>query len=306
MERLRDAEVPDHDHVTDAHRAEHRRQGLVAHLALLRPRHWVKNVFVLIPLLLAGSLASPTAILDALAAAGLFTVAACAVYVFNDLQDAEADRRHPIKRYTRPIAAGEVSRRQARRLLAGLVALLAAGGLLEPLVIAPIGAYLAINLAYSVYLKRVPVVDVFCVASGFGLRVYAGAIAIGVAVPPWLVAAVVCLAASLAVTKRRREQAAHGPTGRTVLDAYSQEGLVDGGLLAAIGALACYTAYLVTARPELWLTLPLVLVGLVRYRFLVEARGHGEAPVRLLLRDRPLAATVTGWIGAATLAIWIG
>jgi decaprenyl-phosphate phosphoribosyltransferase len=122
-------------------------------LALVRPRHWIKNLFVLAPLVFAGSFRDPVAVTQALAAAGLFTVAAVAVYILNDLLDLERDRAHAAKRNTRPLAAGSVSVSTARGLVGVLYLVLAASLVAWPRVAAPVGLYLFINAAYSLWLR---------------------------------------------------------------------------------------------------------------------------------------------------------
>lgn len=273
-------------------------------LVLLRPHQWIKNGFVLAPLVFAGAFLTPAAVLDAVAAAVVFCLAASAVYVWNDLQDVEADRRHPIKQHTRPIAAGAVSTEQAYSVLVGLLALVGLAWFVDPLVLVPIGAYLAINLGYSLGLKHVPVVDLFCVASGFVLRVYAGALAIAVPVSPWMLVTTLCLALYLAATKRRQEHAANGSDARPVLEAYTQDLLDRYTHITALGAIVFYGIYAATVRPELAMTIPLVLFGFFRYAYLVEADGQGEAPTDVLLRDRPMALVVTVWMGLSVLALW--
>lgn len=310
---MSDTELVDSEHGLSATSPGALALGRFPILILLRPGHWIKNVFVLAPLILAGSVLQPGAVVDALVAAGLFSIAASAVYVWNDLQDVEADRRHPVKHRTRPLAAGHVTEPQAYLVLAllltslaaaGLVSLPGLVGLVDPLVLVPIGAYLAINLAYSLGLKQVAIVDVVSVASGFVLRVYAGALAIGASVSPWMLVTTMALALYLALTKRRREQESHGATSRHALATYPAGSLVRAADLAALTAITSYALYTIMTRPMLVITVPLVVYGFLRYRSLVEHEGKGEAPVDVLLGDRLLALTVTAWLGLATLATW--
>ena len=141
---------------------------------LMRPRQWVKNGFVLAPLLFTGQFTQAGSVAQALLAALLFCLAASSVYVVNDWRDVERDRRHPVKRHKRPMASGAVTPRMALVLLLTLYALLAAGAWLQPKVMVVIGLYLLLNLAYSFGLKHQPVIDIFIVASGFVLRALAG------------------------------------------------------------------------------------------------------------------------------------
>lgn len=308
-----DTELVDRERGLSATSTESLALGWSPLVGLLRPWHWIKNLFVFAPLIFAGSVLQPGAPLDALVAGLLFSIAASAVYVWNDIRDVEADRRHPVKRQTRPLAAGGVTEAQAYLVLAVLLTSLAAAGLatlpglvglVDPLVLLPIGAYLAINLAYTLGLKQVAVVDVVSIASGFVLRVYAGALAIGVTVSPWMLATTMALALYLALTKRRREQERYGATARSSLATYPAGSLKPAADLAALTAITAYALYTITTRPVLVITVPLVVYGFLRYRSLVERQGKGEAPVDVLLGDRLLALTVTAWLGLATLATW--
>jgi len=277
---------------------------LVGLIALLRPRQWVKNAFVLAPLVFAGQFLNPTAVAHALLAAVLFSVAASATYIINDIHDIERDRQHPTKSKTRPLAAGIVSVPQALLLLAGLYGILVWGYLIMPGVVLVIAAYLVLNLAYSYVLKHQPVIDIFTIAIGFVLRVYAGAQALAVPVSPWMFVTTLCLALYLAAVKRRQELALSGTGGRKVLEHYTVA-LVDRyAEIAATGALVFYSLFVISARPELVVTIPFVLFGLFRYWFVVESLEGGESPTDALLQDWQLALTVLLWIGACVWAIW--
>ncbi len=152
---------------------------------LLRPRQWVKNGFVLAPLIFSGLVFDSRAVAAAALAFLLFCVAASAGYVINDMVDARADALHPVKSRTRPLASGALSMSDARIVLAMLVVPLVAAFAWSVETAAVAAGYLALNIAYSLRLKRVPVVDIFVLAAGFVLRVYAGAAAIAVPVSSW-------------------------------------------------------------------------------------------------------------------------
>lgn len=273
-------------------------------LRLVRTRQWVKNGFVLAPVVFAGMFREPDALGRALGAAALFCVAASAVYVFNDLLDVEEDRAHPSKRLTRPLAAGAVSPAAAKGLLAVLTALLLAGALAQPAVGGVAAVYLAVNLAYSMGLKRVPVVDLFCVATGFVLRVWAGAVAVAVPLSSWMLITTLCLSLYLAAIKRRQEILATTGGGRSVLGAYTPALLDRYAQTASAGAIVFYSLYVIEVRPALVVSIPLVLLGFFRYAYLVEARSEGECPTDALWRDVPLALTVAAWCIVCLAALW--
>lgn len=271
---------------------------------LVRPKQWVKNGFVLAPLVFTGGFLNPEAAGKALVAMLLFCLASSATYIVNDLRDIENDRRHPTKCKTRPLAAGTVTPTAALALLILLYGALIVGWTLAPKVIYVIAAYLALNLAYSFALKHQPVVDIFTIAIGFVLRVYAGAMALSVPVSGWMFVTTLCLALYLAAVKRRQELSRSGSDGRQVLERYSVA-LVDRyAEMSATGALVFYSMFVMSARPQLVITVPLVLFGLFRYWYVVEQLEGGESPTDALFADWQLLATVALWIGACAWALW--
>lgn len=276
-------------------------QGLIK---LMRPKQWVKNGFVLAPLIFSGEFLNAGAISQALLAVLLFCVGSSATYVINDMQDIERDRRHPRKSKTRPLAAGTVSVPAALGLLAVLYAALAWGWFMAPQVVAVIAGYLVLNLAYTFVLKHQPVLDIFTIAAGFVLRVYAGAMALHVPVSSWMFITTLCLALYLAAVKRRQELSQSGTEGRKVLEKYTVS-LVDRyAEMSATGALLFYSMFVMSAKPDLVVTIPLVLFGLFRYWFVVEALDGGESPTDALLADWPLLLTVLLWVAACGWALW--
>ncbi len=271
-------------------------------LALMRPRQWVKNAFVLAPLLFSGEFHDPDSIIAALIAAGLFCIASSATYIVNDLHDIEHDRRHPRKSLTRPLASGLVAPQAALVLLAVLYGVLVAAWFRFPEVIYVILGYLLLNLAYTFVLKHQPVLDIFTIALGFVLRVYAGAMALSVPVSGWMFVTTLCLALYLASIKRRQELSSNGSESRAVLRHYSIT-LVDRyAEMSAIGALLFYSLFVITSRPELIISIPLVLYGLFRYWFVVE-QGGGESPTDALLTDWQLILVALLWAGACAWAL---
>ena len=271
---------------------------------LIRPRQWIKNGFVLAPLVFSGGFLDAQSVGDALFAVLLFCVASSATYVVNDLHDIERDRRHPKKCKTRPLAAGTVSVRSALVLLASLYAVLICGWFVSPKVVMVIGAYLVLNLAYTFVLKHQPVVDIFTIAIGFVLRVYAGAMALDVPVSSWMFITTLCLALYMAAVKRRQELSQNGTEGRKVLEKYSVA-LVDRyAEMSATGALLFYSMFVMSTKPDLVITIPLVLFGLFRYWFIVEALDGGESPTDALFADWQLSLTVVLWVIACGLALW--
>lgn len=273
-------------------------------IKLMRPKQWIKNGFVLAPLMFSGAFLQAGAVRHALLAVLLFCVASSATYVINDMRDIERDRRHPKKSKTRPLAAGIVPVSAALVLLMFLYAVLLWGWFVAPKVVMVIAAYLALNIAYTFVLKHQPVVDIFTIAIGFVLRVYAGAMALKVPVSSWMFITTLCLALYLAAVKRRQELSQSGTDGRKVLEKYSVS-LVDRyAEMSATGALLFYSMFVMSAKPELVITIPVVLFGLFRYWFVVEALDGGESPTDALLADWQLLLTVVLWIAACGWVLW--
>lgn len=273
-------------------------------ITLMRPKQWVKNGFVLAPLVFSGEFLHVEAINHSLFAVLLFCVASSATYIVNDIRDIEGDSRHPKKSKTRPLAAGIVSIPSALTLLVALYMVLVWGWFVAPNVVLVIGAYLALNIAYTFVLKHQPVVDIFTIAIGFVLRVYAGAMALAVPVSGWMFVTTLCLALYLAAVKRRQELSQSGTEGRQVLKKYSVS-LVDRyAEMSATGALVFYSMFVMSAKPQLVITVPLVLFGLFRYWYVVEELDGGESPTDALLADWQLLMTVVLWIAACAWALW--
>ena len=271
---------------------------------LIRPKQWIKNGFVLAPLVFTGEFMREASLKQALLAALLFCVASSATYIVNDLKDIEGDRKHPTKALSRPLAAGSVSIQAALLLLSLLYVLLIASWFVSPKVVNVIFGYLALNIAYTFVLKHKPVVDIFTIALGFVLRVLAGAVALSVPVSGWMFVTTLCLALYLAAVKRSQELSQSGTEGRQVLKQYSKA-LVDRyAEMSATCALVFYSMFVMSSHPELVITVPLVLFGLFRYWYVVDVLDGGESPTDALLTDWPLLLTVVGWVAACVWALW--
>ena len=270
----------------------------------MRPRQWIKNSFVIAPLVFAGQFKDMHAVVQALEAAFLFCVASSAAYIVNDLKDIDRDRSHPSKSKTRPLATGVVSVSQALVLLALLYGVLIWSWFFHPSVVAVICVYLAMNLAYSFGLKHQPVIDIFTVAFGFVLRVYAGAQALAVPVSSWMFVTTLCLALYLAAVKRRQELSQRGSESREVLQRYTVDLIDRYAEMAATGALVFYSMFVMSAQPDLVITVPVVLFGLFRYWFVVEKMQGGESPTDALLGDVPLLVTVVTWVSLCVWVLW--
>lgn len=285
-------------------------------LRTARPRQWVKNLLVFLPLMFAVDLVWSTADLGTLLPyaprLGILFVAFCAlssaVYILNDLADRDADRQHPTKRF-RPIPSGSVPFPVA---LGACIALAVAGmGCLHAIshppyfLLAVIGVvYLLANVGYSVRLKAVALVDVMLVAAGYVLRAVAGAVAVGATPSPWLYAVTAAGALFIVIGRRYAEARLSGPDPDAQRATLQHYGPPVGGqllVLSATAALVSYTLYAVEAdnlpdNNTMLLTVPLVIFGLFRYLYLLNNSRDAESPEMLMLRDVPLLLSIAAWV----------
>lgn len=287
---------------------------MLFHLLLsMRPKEWVKNIFVLPALLFSKHLFEWNYAQLTLAAVGCFCLLSGAIYLVNDVADRERDRLHP-KKAGRPIAAGKVSVPLA--LGTALVSLAVGLGwafLLHLHFGWVASLYVGINLAYSFRLKQMVLLDVLSVASGFLLRALGGAVVIAVPISPWFVLCSFTLALFLAVVKRRQELVAlEGEAGehRAILAEYSLPFLDQ--IIAALtsATLVCYALYAMGVGDEAgaghrmqW-TIPLVLYGILRYLYVVFRKGGGDNPTAVIWSDRPLQIDLVLWLGASVLGYY--
>ncbi|MBC8074825.1 MAG: decaprenyl-phosphate phosphoribosyltransferase [Chloroflexales bacterium] len=286
-------------------------------LRAMRPKEWVKNVFVFAALAFSVERlwTNPSILLQVTLAAVAFCLAASAIYLINDLVDIEKDRAHPVKR-NRPLASGKLSPNVA----ASAAVVLIGAALALAYAIAPdfgfmsiIAAYFVVQgLLYSYWLKNVVIFDILILAAGFVLRAIGGALVIKVSITPWLLVCMGLLALFLGIGKRRQELVLlEGGAGehRRILAEYSVPMLdqMISIITASIVMAYSITTYLAPAAPQkpfplLMITIPFVVYGIFRYLYLIHQRNGGGSPTELLLKDRPLAASVLLW-GLCVLAI---
>jgi 4-hydroxybenzoate polyprenyltransferase len=278
----------------------------------VRPHQWVKNVFVLAPIVFAKEVFDALLLERATAAFFVFCLLAGAVYAMNDLADIEADRQHPVKRF-RPIPSGRVPVPVARALAAVLVVgSLSWAYTLRPEFALVAGVYFAQNVAYSFKLKHVAYLDVGFIAAGFVLRVMGGGYATRTPVSNYLLVCTALLALFLGFGKRRHElSAAAGKASlqRAALEQYTERGL---DLALAITGIATVVTYLIyTLDPHtqavfrtehLWPSAVFVLLGVGRFLQLVKSRPKSESPTQEMLRDGPFVGIVLIWV---VLVMWV-
>ena len=278
----------------------------LALVKLARPHQWVKNSFVFAGLIFSQLWSDAATLQKVLLAFAAFCCASSAVYVLNDWLDRKVDALHPTKRL-RPFASGAVS----APLGLGLAALLLVAGFLfaqhNRILLALLGIYLLVNLAYSMRLKTVPVVDVFIIASGFILRLLAGTVAVGIAPSHWLLLTGMFVALFLGFAKRKAETF-HAPATQRAVLAHYPPALLDTSIAITMTAmLLSYSLFAISAESQarhgqrLIYTVPLVIFGMLRYTYQVH-RGRGEDVARDLLRDPWIVVTGLCWAGFFVLS----
>lgn len=266
---------------------------------LIRPQQWLKNIFVLVPMFFGGTLLNPQSVYAAIIAFIAFCFVASSIYCFNDIIDADSDRRHPAKCH-RPIASGAVSKGQAYTLmivtaLLSLLTLLLLPNHLWQVTVIVVG-YFVLNICYCLWLKHHAIVDVCIVAFGFVLRLLAGGIAAGVVLSKWIVLMTFLVTLFMSFAKRRddvirMEQTGEAPRRNTFR--YNLTFMNQAITITASVTLVCYIMY--TVSPEvvarahtdyLYLTTVFVLLGLLRYIQLTVVDKKSGDPTKLMLRDR--------------------
>ncbi len=287
---------------------------LTALVRSMRPRQWIKNVFIFAPLVFDEKLLRPEPLGRTVAGFLILCLLSGAVYLFNDLQDLERDRQHPRKR-NRPLAAGELDPRVAW----GATLLIPFGLAYPALALDPLFALLAyvywgLNLAYSLWLKHQVILDVLALASGYVLRVAAGVPLVQVErFSPWLYLCTLLLALFIGFAKRRQEIILLGENARNhraILEEYTVRFLDEMMGVVMAATIVAYSLYTFSApnlpsNHAMMLTIPFVLYGIFRYLYLIHVRGETAPPDELVLKDLPLLLTVILWGVTAILILYL-
>lgn len=291
-------------------------------IKLLRPYQWLKNLFVFAPVFFNGSVLDIDYLLPSFMVFFSFCMAASSIYCFNDIYDAETDRMHPIKR-NRPIASGAVSKNMGYYLM--IICLVLSIIMIfsfcwhsdsaRIIIFTLILFYVLLNIAYCVWLKHKAIVDVFIIAMGFVIRIYAGGAATGIELTNWLVLMTFLLALFLAFAKRRDDVAMYETTGKVVRDNITRYTLDYMnqviGIIASV-TMVCYIMY--TVSPEvidrfhsskIYLTSVFVLAGIVRYLQVTMVDVKSGSPTKVLLHDKFIQSCVFGWILSFVLIIYV-
>jgi decaprenyl-phosphate phosphoribosyltransferase len=283
-------------------------------LKLIRVKHWIKNLFIFIPIFFAGQLLNYDLYLPLLEGFLAYSLIASSIYVLNDLRDIENDRIHPKKQF-RPLAAGTIKPVTAKFLVP---VLLAAGFVLAITIDLKFAwillIYFVLNLAYSFGLKNVSILDVLLVAIGFVLRIKAGSVIADIPLSQWIIIMVFLLALFIAIAKRRDDlliKETSGTDMRAVSKIYSREYL--GTMLAMFSGIIVVAYMMYTLSPEviarigtyrLFYTSLFVVAGIMRYLQLALINNDTGSPVELLTKDRFLQACIVLWVVSFYLLIY--
>lgn len=281
---------------------------------LLRIPQWIKNSFLFIPLFFAGELFDTDKLIQVVIAFASFSLVASAIYILNDIRDVESDRRHPEKKF-RPIAAGKVRVSVAWivMLLCGVTGFSIAFWLNQEFAWI-LTAYFLMNLAYSFGLKRVAILDLMIVATGFVFRVIAGGLAAEVFISHWLISMIFLLSLFIVLAKRRDDILEYNRSGvalRTSIENYNLDFIMS--VLTMLSGIIIVAYLMYTLSPEvtvrfgtdhLYFTTVFVIAGVMRYIQITLVENKSGSPTRILYSDRFIHVTLLGWIASFFLIIY--
>lgn len=286
-------------------------------IKLARPGQWIKNVVVILPILFGMRMGDVRAWRDVAAAAVAFCFASAFSYIINDIRDAKADREHPRKK-GRPLASGSVGVTAAMFEAVVFLALAAIISYsVSPVVLAIVAVYVVLQISYTMYLKQKVLIDVICIAMGFVIRAVAGAVAVKVAISPWLFICMFTLCLFMGFCKRYSEVVTIGDSSaaeshRPTLIYYTPELLTHLITLSAGIAVVSFLLYGLSERTienfgtnYFVYTLPVLVYGVFRFAML-SMEGAYSDPTDLILHDRSFQATLVLWIALAVIVIKYG
>ena len=272
----------------------------------MRPHQYIKNLFIFLPLFFALKITDTALLLQACLAFIAFSLTASAIYILNDYQDIDEDREHPKKRF-RPLASGDISKRQALGIMTFLF--LAGFGLMasvSPLATAILAIYVLLNIAYSLRLKHIAILDITIIAAGFVLRLFVGSAATDIPLSMWIVVITFLLALFMALAKRRDDVLIFLETGRKmrrVIDGYNLQFLDTAMAIMAAVVIVSYTIYTTSEEVVervhshyLYLTSLFVIMGILRYLQIAFVHLDSGSPTKIVLQDRFMQLVLLGWV----------
>jgi 4-hydroxybenzoate polyprenyltransferase len=286
----------------------------VEYLKLIRPKDWAKNLFLFLPAFFSGDFFNPDKLMPLFAGFISFSFAASCIYILNDYRDIEDDRKHPAKK-TRPLAAGTVSKSAALALAALLfIAAFVIAWLIRDKFVFVLGLYFMLNIAYSIALKKIPILDIIILAIGFVLRIKGGSVIAHIAMSEWIVVMVFLLALFMAIGKRRDDvllKLQSGVDMRKSISGYNLDFL--NVLLALVSSVIIVAYFMYTMSPEvitrmgthrLYYTCLFVMGGILRYLQIIYLSADSGSPTKILYKDRFIQLTLFLWICSYILIIY--
>jgi 4-hydroxybenzoate polyprenyltransferase len=281
-----------------------------------RPKQWIKNFFILAPLIFSQNLFEIPLLIKSVTAFAAFCLLSSSLYILNDIRDLEEDKHHPLKS-KRPLASGKINKSQAWMAFSVLFVLSVAISFLflnQEFMFAAL-IYVILQFSYSFGLKHVIILDVFIIAAGFIIRVIAGGFAINVQISQWLLICTLLLALFLALSKRRHEIVLLGEDAinhRPILKEYSPYLLDQMIAVVTASTVIAYCLYTISEETvskfgstELIYTVPFVLYGVFRYLYLIHRKAQGGTPETLIIKDKPLLLDLFLWIASAVFILYL-
>ena len=294
---------------------------MISILYLLRPHQWLKNCFIFLPLFFDGKMVQVEYLIPSIVMFFAYSFAASGIYCFNDIYDAEVDKLHP-KKCKRPIASGDVSKGMGYVLMSlcilvslCVISFYSWGGGNQMALYGIIATYIIMNIAYCMKLKQLAIVDVFVIAIGFVLRVFAGGFATGIYLSHWIVLMTFLLALFLGFAKRRDDVVMYENTGmkaRKNVSRYNLDFMNQTIAIVASITMVCYILYTVSPEviarfqnPYVYMTVIFVLAGIIRYMQITIVDVKSGSPTKVLMKDRFVQSCIFGWILAFIIIIYV-
>ena len=284
-------------------------------IKLMRPQHYIKNLFIFMPLFFAGQFTQSILLVNAAYAFLAFSLVASAIYILNDYQDIEEDKAHPKKKY-RPLASGVISKNTA--LIVMIVLFVVGVSLMALLSVKAfwiLTSYIVLNIAYSFHLKHIAILDIIIIAIGFVLRIFVGSVVTTTSLSMWIVIMTFLLTLFLALAKRRDDVLLFMGTGkkpRKVIDGYNLQFIDAGMMIMASVVIVVYVLYTTSAavlqrlhNEYLYMTALFVIMGIMRYLQISFVDENSGSPTHIILTDRFIQLTILAWLASFVWIIYL-
>jgi len=271
---------------------------------LMRPFQWVKNIIIFIPLIFSKKLFEFDSLVLSFTVFICFILASSIIYIFNDIWDLKEDKKHPLKKKTRPLANNNLKKKDAYFLVVFLGLLLSVILKFNISILGIVITFLILNIFYSIYLKNIVIIDLITISLSYLVRVLAGSVAINVQLSGWLLICIFCASLFLISFKRIAEIKISNFKSRLVLKKYNNEILLKIIDASSTCCIIFYALYTVLVNPNLIFTLPLIFIGFFRYYYLYyTVKIFEESPVKIIFSDKPIIALLILWLVSVLIAI---